>query len=539
MDNEDLKKLSKKELIDIVESLPSGTLLWNKQKENIIDEYVDKIPVLKNVEEFNILSSTNKNTNLLIESDNFEGLGALINLYKNKIDFIYIDPPYNTGKDFIYKDKLVSADDPFKHSKWLSFMEPRIMLAYELLSKDGVFICSINDVEIEYLKLILNKIFKKQNTEILIWHKPVKMKQTNTFKGEHEYLLVAYKSKTGRKLNRPKRTRELKKTILQNPDNDPRGDWFTGELTKTESKWNKDSKKFYSVKKPDGKDLEAEFLVTKQEFQELKDNREVWWTKNGSGLPRKKMWPNIAKEKTPSSVLNDEGFTQTDGNKDLENIFNKSHEEVFQNPKPVELIKWLIEVCTKKDSIVLDFFAGSGTTAQAVLELNRDQDSNRKSILITNNENNIVTDVTYKRISKVIKGFTGFKSKESHKQCDENLLYYRIKPVTAEKNDFSLKELAKAQIDTIFLLEGTHIEIIKNEDYQINKDIEDAYTIILYDIEKLKEAVSKIPESELKLNIYFFTLDTIKNFKNETKFLHNHFTVNVNIFPIIMKVPNF
>jgi adenine-specific DNA-methyltransferase len=537
MENEDFKKLSKKELLDIVENLQSGTLLWNKQKENIIEEYFDKIPVLENIKKFNIFNPKNKNTNLLIESDNYEGLGAILNLYKNKIDFIYIDPPYNTGKDFIYKDKLVAADDPFKHSKWLSFMEPRIILAYELLSQDGILICSINDIELEYLKLILNKIFKKQNTEILIWHKPVKMKQTNTFKGEHEYLLVAYKSKVGRKLNRPKRIKKLEKTKVQNPDNDPRGDWFTGELTKSEIKWNEESKKFYSVKKPNGEYLNAEFLVSKEEFKKLEVNNEIWWTKDGTGLPRRKKWPNIATEKTPSSVLNDEGFTQTDGNRDLENIFGKSHEEIFQNPKPVELIKWLIEICSKNDSIVLDFFAGSGTTAQAVLELNRDTDSDRKSIMITNNENNIATDVTHKRISSVINGFKGFNTKEKHEACNENLLYYRVNPVSDEKNDFSLKELAKYQTDTIFLIEETHTEIIKNDDYLINKNNQENYTIILFDIEKLEEALSKIPNSDLILNIYFFTLDTSKNFKNETKLLPNQYKINVNSFPIKMKVP--
>ena len=128
------------------------------------------IPMLKNIKELNLLNEESNKNNLLVEADNYEGLGSLINIYKNKIDFIYIDPPYNTGNDFIYKDKLVATDDPFKHSKWLSFMEPRLRMAYDLLSKKGVLICSINHIELEYLKLLFNKNqdYKKKLKKLLV-----------------------------------------------------------------------------------------------------------------------------------------------------------------------------------------------------------------------------------------------------------------------------------------------------------------------------------------------------------------------------------
>lgn len=544
MNDMEIDNLSKDELLDIVRGLDAGTLLWKKYSEDIFENYIEMIPMLKNIKELNILNEERNKNNLLIEADNYEGLGSLVNIYKNKIDFIYIDPPYNTGNDFIYKDKLVATDDPFKHSKWLSFMEPRLRMAYDLLSKEGVLICSINHIELEYLKLLFNKIFKKQNTEILVWHKPVKMKQTNTFKDEHEYLIVGYKDKKETKLNRPKRKGELKSTQLSNPDNDVRGPWHDGELTKTKSKWNKDSKKYYSVKNPNGKLFEAEFTIYKQEYEILEKDNRIFWTKNGNGLPRRKMWPNEPKERTPSTVLSEEtlyhkGFTQTDGNKDLENIFRQPHQEVFEFPKPVELIKWLIETCSSENSIILDFFAGSGTTAQAVLELNRDLKSSRKFILITNNENNIATDVTYKRIKKVINGFKGFVTKEQHEKCDENLLYYRIEPVSNNKIDFSLRELAKKSPDTLFLIENTPIKKVVKNDYQIYTNCLNSYTLVLFDHNKLTDALSHIPNSKIDLNLYLFTLDLEIEITAELKSLESKHNLKVIKFPLKMSSPKF
>ncbi len=385
-------------------------LVFEEHKENV-DEILDKhLPYLE--EEKDLFINNGREMNFLIEGDNLASLQLLEKTHRGKIDFIYIDPPYNTGNnDFRYDDKFVSKEDCFKHSQWLSFMQSRLKLASNLLSSDGVLFMSIDDYEVTPAKLLLDSIFSENNTQIMIWRKSGdgrdgKMKNTTTFRIDHEYLLVAHK-----------KTPSLNKLCslpnfvndYPNPDNDPRGNYKAGSISRKESASNPNHKNYYSVTSPSGKVFTRQFDMPKEEFDRLNNDivinadgkpvSRIYWGKNDDSVPSSKIFINEERFITPSSILLNNGTT-TEGTKELNEILNGDYSSM--RPKPSELIKTLIQLGSKQNSLILDFFAGSGTTGQATLQQNIRDGGNRKFILCTNNENNICRDVTYQRLSKVI-----------------------------------------------------------------------------------------------------------------------------------------
>jgi adenine-specific DNA-methyltransferase len=388
------------------------------------------------------LKGENDDENLIIEGDNLLALKALLPKYQGRIKCIYIDPPYNTGNEnWVYSDnvnsplikdwvgKAVGIDDLTRHDKWLCMMTPRLKLLKELLTEHGVMFISIDDIEVANLKKICDEIFGEENTELMIWDKIAnqenagsgKMKITYRFRKDHEYILVIYKNKAETFFNKPLKIFEYKNEY-GNKDNDPRGNWLDTELCKSEEKSIKKGKNYYSIKLPSGNIIERQWHISKEEFDELdKDNRIYWGS--GKSLPRKKVFLDEARSSTPISVLKEYGST-TDGIKDLYSLFNA---DLFENPKPVSLIKHLVRISSEKDSIILDAFAGSGTTAQAILELNKEYSENRKTILIQLPEiikkdtpaykagYRYIHEITKDRVEKVIEkdklktGFTYYK----------------------------------------------------------------------------------------------------------------------------------
>ena len=349
--------------------------------------------------------------NMFIEGDNLATLKILHKAYYGKVKMIYIDPPYNTGNDFIYNDDFkqtrrsyeeeagitddegnVVRDDGLrtntgghKHSNWLNMMYPRLFLARNLLRQDGVIFVSIDDNEVHNLRLMMNEIFGEENfVAQLVWERAYAPKNDAKYvSNSHDYVLMYARSINEFTIGRLERTDEAN-ARYSNPDNDPRGVWKPSDLSvKTYSVAND-----YSITTPSGRVIEPPasrcWSLSKKVFLErLQDNR-IWFGPNGDSVPAIKRFLSELKHEgmAPTSILfyKDVGHSQ-EGAKEVVSLFNG--EGSFDGPKPVRLIKRLITMSSAKDEdIVLDFFSGSGTTAHAVAELNAEDGGNRRWICV-------------------------------------------------------------------------------------------------------------------------------------------------------------
>lgn len=368
----------------------------------------------------------NKNSkNLFFTGDNLEVLRHLQNNYRNSIDVIYIDPPYNTGNDgFVYPDsfeysdevlqdvfglnenelaKLKSIQGKSTHSAWLTFMYPRIALAKRLLSIKGVMFVSIDENENSNLTLLLSDVFGQDNVEEIVWSKVSgygsagqgKMKVTKRFRKDHEYIVVAYKNKINTEFNKVKKIKDYLNTY-GNIDNDVRGPWISSEICKSQEKSNSNGIRYYTIKLPNGKDITRQWHIEEDEFKELdKDNRIYWG--NGNIIPRLKRFVNEAQYSSMTSIL--DGYSQTDGNNELNYYFGM---DLFNNPKPSKLVINILEPISNEEKVetVLDFFAGSGTTADAVMQLNAEDGGNRQFIMVQIDEPTYISTERNTRIAR-------------------------------------------------------------------------------------------------------------------------------------------
>ena len=378
--------------------------------------------------------------NLIIEGDNLEVLKLLQKGYLGKVKMIYIDPPYNTGNDFIYPDNYsedletylsytgqVDAEgrkfstntetDGRFHSKWMNMMYPRLFLARNLLREDGVIFISIDDHEVENLKRVCNEVFGEENfIDTLVWQKKVSpSNDAHFFSNDHEYILVYSRLKQKGVISRLGRTEEHNK-YYTNPDNDPRGPWNSAAATCSKSSDERPNL-YYPIKNPNtGEDIwprkEAVWATSKDKMLEaLADNRIYWGGDGKSKSPRFKLFLSEAGRVVPRSILTykEVGHTQSATSEFRELLPDAK----FDYPKPSSLLNHLLNLSSNGDGtddyIVLDFFAGSGTSGHAVLELNNQDSGSRKFILVQLPEKiddkvfKTVADVTEERVRRVIK----------------------------------------------------------------------------------------------------------------------------------------
>ncbi len=416
-------------------------LIWEEHEEKIDKDLETKIPTFEEVNDKKIVSNPKTKFNFLLEGDNLHSLYLLEKTHKGLIDVIYIDPPYNTGKknEWKYNDAWIDENDSYKHSKWLSFMHRRLELALSLLSKNGVIFISIDEHEISQLSLLCQEIFGEANLDYLIWQKTDSKVDRNTnakiikrYKNIHETVLVCYKNKNNTEFKKMMKLPEWKNKQT-NPDNDSRGAWSSGIISYEEGHKNEDksSPYYYSIITPSGKTYTRHWFILKEDFEKLKADNRISFPKNGDGVPRIKTFEKEEKEYYMESILRGVGTSSTAKDELIELFGNR---EIFDTPKPTKMIKELIRVASHKNSIILDFFAGSGTTAQAVLELNKEDNGNRNFILCTNNENNICENITYQRVKTVITG----KRKDGSKYSEAiktNLKYYKCSYIPRTNNE--------------------------------------------------------------------------------------------------------
>lgn len=378
-------------------------LVFEEHREEIDEVLATHTPVL--TEQSDLYIDNGGEMNFLIEGDNIASLQLLEKTHKGKIDLIYIDPPYNTmSTGFTYSDALVDNGDNYRHSKWTSFMKHRLELARTLLSSTGCIFISIDDNEFAALKLICDEVFGWQNfVTTCMWQKIHSIKNDAKYISvNHDFIFVYAKNIALLKFNLLDRTDEMN-SRYKNPDNDPRGPWQSGDLVANEVRTNGN----YDVIGPTGKVFNVpegkHWVYSEDNMRTLIAENRIWFGKDGTSFPRKKRYlSEVQQGRTPDSwwTSAEVGHNQ-EGARELKSIFDGK--VVFTNPKPTRLIERIIKMGSKDNSIILDFFAGSGTLGHAVLKYNASNErSNRRFILCTNNENNICRDVTYERIKRVI-----------------------------------------------------------------------------------------------------------------------------------------
>ena len=356
--------------------------------------------------------------NLIIEGDNFDALRYLRMTHAGRVKCIYIDPPYNTGnRDFIYNDRFVDTNDAWRHSMWCEFMYQRLLLAKDLLRQDGVIYVSIDDNEIYALGLLMQKVFGEANfVANVIWQKNYSPKNTaKHFSADHDFIVAFAASGETWRPNLLPRT-EAQDKAYKNPDNDPRGRWKAGDL----SARNPYSQGTYSITTPSGRVIPGPppgnyWRYSKANLEAMDRDKRIWWGKGGNNVPAiKRFLSEVQDGMVPQTMwpYSDVGHTQ-DAKKEIHQILDfPDSASVFSTPKPVALIDRILRLSTGPEDLVLDFFAGSGTTAHAVLKLNAEDGGKRRVILVSNAEatadepdKNLCRDVCAKRVRRVIEGY--------------------------------------------------------------------------------------------------------------------------------------
>ena len=446
--------------------------------------------------------------NLYIEGDNLEVLKLLQTAYYRKVKMIYIDPPYNTGNDFVYADDFAAPMARYKevtqqttksnpetmgryHTNWLNMMYPRLRLAANLLRDDGVIFISIDDNEVTNLRKVCDEVFGEENfVAQVIWQKIHSIKNdAKYFSVNHDYILVYAKSLPAFSINLLPRTKEMNERY-KNPDNDPRGSWQSGDLVANGER----STGYFDVVSPKtGKIFNVEkgkhWVYSQDNLLQMINNNEIWFGLDGNSFPRKKRFlSDVQDGRTPNTIWlsNEVGHNQT-ATKEIQAIFDNN--KYFDYPKPVELIKQLIRIGSSSDDIILDFFSGSATTAHAVMQLNAEDGGNRCFILVQLpelcDEKSEAYKAGYKNICEIGKERIRRVRKkilEEHTQVtmeeDKHLLdvgFRVFKLDTSNLKTWDATPIENEQLDLLYHRMNTMIHRVKSE----RTDLDMIYEIML------------------------------------------------------------
>jgi len=559
-------------LIGLLREHKKYGLVWEDKPEDVEERLRESLPVLREVKDKAILSDEPDAPNhILIEGDNLEALTALSYTHEGKIDVIYIDPPYNTGnKDFVYNDSFVDSEDSYRHSKWLSFMNKRLKIAKKLLSDKGVIFISIDDNEQAQLKLLCDGVFGYDSfMGNISWQRTYSPR--NDKKGivrEVEYIAVYSKSPewTPKKL---KRTAEMD-TKYKNPDNDIEP-WTSGDAFAPDSKQHQGM--VYAIQNPFSGEFiypytashwrlgQDEMLRIMQGWApyELKDigdaakraeicgiaqdevragvmaimltvplnearaaaetvlKRGQWpkfyFTKNGKGGIRRKTYLQNVDGRIITNLWPYEEVGHTDeAKKELKKLFDGN--APFDTPKPTRLIQRIEQIASDSESIILDFFAGSGTTLHATMQLNAEDGGHRQCILVTNNENNICEEVTYERNKRVIQGYTTPKGQKVEGLKQNSLRYYKTDYISRERTQKNMRDLVAAATDLLCIKEDLYEEQKTFGRFKLKSQLAryfnngKAHMLIIYREELIDEIAAEIKTMDfgkMRLKIYVFS----------------------------------
>lgn len=406
------------------------------------------------------------NGNLIIQGDNLHALKALLPLYADKVDCIFIDPPYNTGNEsWCYNDNVnspmmrewlssnpVNREDMLRHDKWLALMYPRIKLLHELLADTGSFWMTLDDNEIHRARMMMDEIFGEENfVATCIWHKMDSPKNTaEHFSVDHDYLIVYSKNLANWELNLTPRTEEML-ARYKNPDNDSRGPWLLSDLAAR----NRYTQGLYSITTKSGKVIPGPpagsyWRVTREKFDHLDRDNRIWWGESGDNRPGIKRFLSEVKDGVVAQTIwhwKDVGSTRN-AKQELSKIMTAGQgEELFITPKPLELIEKILALATTRDAIILDSFAGSATTAHAVLTANQKDGGDRKFILVECED--YADTLTAERVRRIINGYE-FTGTHREELLRENITFTSLKKANKLLLQVdAIENLEKHRFDTI------------------------------------------------------------------------------------------
>jgi site-specific DNA-methyltransferase (adenine-specific)/adenine-specific DNA-methyltransferase len=363
--------------------------------------------------------------NLIVQGDNLHALKALLPRYAGQVKCIYIDPPYNTGNEgWVYNDNVNSpeirkwlgevvgkeGETLDRHDRWLCMMYPRLVLLRQFLREDGAIFVSIDDNEVASLRLVMDEIFGAGNfiSTFVVQKRVSPDNDERLVTAVHDYLVCYGKNKRSCQFARLARTEEAD-ARYENPDNDPRGPWTSSDLTRREYR----EHDFYPIKLPSGREVTPaagrSWSVPRETFQRLLAENRIWFGRNGAAMPRlKRFLSEVSGGMVPTTWFSSDlvGDNQQ-SKKELRGILHEQT-DLFATPKPTKLLQRILQIATDKDSLVLDSFAGSGTTGHAVLKQNTEDGGNRRFILVEMDEG-IAQNVTAERVRRVALGYTNAK----------------------------------------------------------------------------------------------------------------------------------
>lgn len=513
-------------------------LVWEDKPEEIVLGCEKQVPIIKEVKNRKLVSDNSPLNNVLIEGDNYHSLSVLNYTHRNKIDVIYIDPPYNTGSSaWVYNNNYIDENDSYRHSKWVSMMKNRLELAKNLLTDNGFIVCAIDHYELFTLGLLMDEIFGENNRIgiVSVVHKSEGRNQEKFFGTSHEYMLFYSKNKQSANFAKIVLNEDIQATFdredkdgLFRLNNYLRSGGGDHNLRKNKPHF------FYPIYV--SSDLKNITIEKQKGYEEIlpitsTGQERTWKTIKETFLERLSNGQIIAERDQNNKIQVYEKYRESQvikthwidpkyhaihyGTKVVENILGGRK---FDFPKSLYLLIDTLKLTSTKNSTVLDFFAGSGTTGHAVLELNKQDGGSRKFILCTNNENNIAEEVTYERLKRVIKGYKNKKG-EKVEGLGGNLSYYKTDLVDIEKlqriSDESKIKITYQAGEMIAIRENTLNESDKNDWWQIFEN-EDKKTAIYFKEDKVKlPELVKLLEKENKPTVLYIFGWGKNEYKNE------------------------
>ena len=523
----------KSALIELLRKQKKYGLVWEDKPEDVEERLREELPVLiEDTGKAIICEDADAPNHILIEGDNLEALTALAYTHEGKIDVIYIDPPYNTGnKDFVYNDQFVDKEDSYRHSKWLSFMSKRLRIAKRL---------SIDDNEQAQLKLLCDEIFGTANFLGQIILKTATDNNPSQINTEHEYMLsyCANKESQGNWKRQSQGAKlilrqykalkysglsiediqtELRKFIRLNKAQLPQVSHYNnvdekGVYSSSSNSSNPHSGGYtYDIihpitNKPCPKPANG-WRWPENTFKIYDLQGEIEWGKDDTTQPHVKKRIETSTEYLRTLIYEDNRGTT----KALSDIFGGN--KVFDNPKPTTVLSRILDFASAKDSTILDFFAGSGTTLHATMRLNAEAGGHRKCILVTNNENNICENVTYERNKRVIQGYTTPKGEEVPGLTGNTLRYYRTDFISRDRTPRNMRALVAASTDLLCIKNDIYKEA-KLAGRNINPKIARYFVeggrsmLVIYDeraISAIAEILEAVEPSKEKIKVYVFS----------------------------------